>query len=152
MAYSPKFRSRSKSTTNSPETTPLKQINNDSATEHSEHSQSEETANIANGSPIENSTETAIDADIAEFIPTPPDGGWGWVIVIASFMNQLILDGIVFAFGAFMLHYKEYFHSSAAATSALMSLLLGCYMLSGENVSCISNRWIWITTNDDRQT
>ena len=30
-----------------------------------------------------------------EDVPLPPDGGWGWVIVISSFMCNLILDGAV---------------------------------------------------------
>jgi len=79
----------------------------------------------------EEPTESTINADINEFIVTPPDGGWGWVIVLASFMNQFILDGICYAFGSFMLEYANYFGSSAATTSALMSTLVGCYMLSG---------------------
>ena len=28
-----------------------------------------------------------------EDVPLPPDGGWGWVIVISSFLCNLILDG-----------------------------------------------------------
>ena len=28
-----------------------------------------------------------------EDVPLPPDGGWGWVVVISSFMCNLILDG-----------------------------------------------------------
>ena len=31
--------------------------------------------------------------DDQEDVPLPPDGGWGWVIVISSFMCNLILDG-----------------------------------------------------------
>ena len=86
----------------------------------------------------EDSQDTVLDADIEEFIPTPPDGGWGWMIVLSSFMNHFILDGICYAFGAFMLEYSEYFQSSAAATSALMSTLTGCYMLSGMVTCCQS--------------
>ena len=26
-------------------------------------------------------------------LPLPPDGGWGWVVVVSSFMCNLILDG-----------------------------------------------------------
>ena len=29
-------------------------------------------------------------------LPAPPDGGWGWGIVFASFMNNLIIDGIAY--------------------------------------------------------
>ena len=87
---------------------------------------------------VGNSQETVIDADIEEFIATPPDGGWGWVIVLSSFMNHFILDGICYAFGAFMLEYADYFQSSAAATSALMSTLIGCYMLSGVTTHTLS--------------
>lgn len=72
-----------------------------------------------------------IEADFDDLIPTPPDGGWGWVIVLSSFANHFILDGISYAFGSFMKEYEDYFKSSAAMTSALMSCLVGCYMLSG---------------------
>jgi len=72
-------------------------------------------------------------ADIAEFIPTPPDGGYGWVIVLSSFVNHFIVDGICYAFAAFMSTYSEYFNTSTAVTSALMSTLIGCYMLLGED-------------------
>ena len=33
-------------------------------------------------------------------LPAPPDGGWGWVIVFASFMCNLIIDGIAYREGA----------------------------------------------------
>lgn len=75
--------------------------------------------------------EDDIEADINDFIPTPPDGGWGWVIVLSSFMNHFILDGISYAFGSFLPYYQEFFGSSVSETSALMSCLVGCYMLSG---------------------
>ena len=31
--------------------------------------------------------------DEVEEVPLPPDGGWGWLIVLSSFMCNLILDG-----------------------------------------------------------
>ena len=30
--------------------------------------------------------------------PIPPDGGWGWVIMIASFFCNVIVDGVCFRF------------------------------------------------------
>lgn len=32
-------------------------------------------------------------------LPPPPDGGWGWVVCVASFMCNLILDGVTYTFG-----------------------------------------------------
>ena len=28
--------------------------------------------------------------------PVPPDGGYGWIIMVASFFNSLIIDGVSF--------------------------------------------------------
>ena len=41
---------------------------------------------------IESDSNVVFDEDI-EDVPLPPDGGWGWVIVLSSFMCNLILDG-----------------------------------------------------------
>lgn len=71
--------------------------------------------------------------DIEEFIPSPPDGGYGWVVVFCSFMLQFIVDGISYAFGAFLRVYVEAFNCTMSEASTLMSCLLGCYMLSGRN-------------------
>ena len=30
---------------------------------------------------------------------TAPDGGFGWVVVVASFLTNMIADGVTFSFG-----------------------------------------------------
>lgn len=70
-------------------------------------------------------------ADVADFIPEAPDGGWGWVVMLCSFLNHFIIDGICYAFGTMLPDYERYFQSSSAATGALMSTIIGCYLLSG---------------------
>lgn len=40
-----------------------------------------------------------------------PDGGYGWVIVMASFAVHLIIMGNVFSFGVFYPRYIEYFQT-----------------------------------------
>ena len=43
------------------------------------------------------------DEDIGEVLaPAPPDGGWGWVVCAASFVCNMILDGIAYSFGVLL--------------------------------------------------
>ncbi|XP_033754786.1 monocarboxylate transporter 12-like [Pecten maximus] len=48
---------------------------------------------------------------------SPPDGGWGWVIVFSSLMVHIILFGIEKSSGIFYLKFQEKFHQTAAATA-----------------------------------
>lgn len=65
-------------------------------------------------------------------IPTPPDGGWGWVIVIASFISNVIVDGISYSFGVFLPEFVSYFGCSKAKAAWVGSLLCGCYLGVGK--------------------
>ena len=71
------------------------------------------------------------DSRISQYIPLPPDGGYGWVIVIAAFINHVIVDGITFTFGIFSSEFQEYFGATTSQTSLVGSLLAGCYLLTG---------------------
>jgi len=61
---------------------------------------------------------------------TPPDGGYGWVIVFAAFMNHIIVDGIAFTFGVFLKDFTDYFEAGSARTALVGSLMSGCYLLT----------------------
>ena len=56
---------------------------------------------------------------------TPPDGGWGWVVVFASFIAHCIADGCAFSFGIFYMTLKDSFHESDAKTSLVGSIFAG---------------------------
>ena len=32
-------------------------------------------------------------------VPVIPDGGWGWVVVVGSFLVHVFADGFVYSFG-----------------------------------------------------
>jgi len=76
-----------------------------------------------------------------ENVPQPPDGGWGWVVVFASFMCNLILDGIAYTFGLLLKPLVDDFESDASTISWVGSLLCGVYMLSGPIVGGLVNKF-----------
>lgn len=69
--------------------------------------------------------------DLADHIPQPPDGGYGWVIVLAAFLSNFVVDGIANSFAVFLPEYQRYFDSTAGTTAFIGSLLIGTYLLSG---------------------
>lgn len=71
----------------------------------------------------------------------PPDGGWGWVIVAASFMVNLIADGIVFSFGILYTEFLHYFGEGKAKTSWIGSLFMAMPLLSGPVASFLTDRY-----------
>jgi len=77
----------------------------------------------------------------ADAVPVPPDGGWGWVVVLASFTCNLILDGIAYTFGVLLNPLVKDFDSDSATVSWVGSLLCGTYMLSGPLVGGLVNRF-----------
>lgn len=88
------------------------------------------------------SGESTISTDsISNYIPTPPDGGYGWVIVFASFMNHVIVDGIAFTFGIFYGDFLDYFNSGKGETALVGSLLSGFYLLTAPVAGSLINKF-----------
>ena len=82
--------------------------------------------------------------DVADAIILPPDGGWGWVIVAASFMCNVIVDGIIFTCGqGFQPEWERYYNVNTGTAAWASSLLTGCYLLAGnvpfESLNCYIN-------------
>ncbi|UYV83096.1 hypothetical protein LAZ67_22002204 [Cordylochernes scorpioides] len=73
--------------------------------------------------------------------PEPPDGGWGWVIVTASFLSNVVVDGIAYTFGLFLPEFVRYYGASTGTVAWVGSLLTGCYLSVGPLVSALTNRF-----------
>ncbi len=62
----------------------------------------------------------------------PPDGKWGWVVVAASFMINVIVDGIIFTAGqGFQPQWEQYYGASSGSSAWTVSLLSGGYLFAG---------------------
>lgn len=85
--------------------------------------------------------ENTVDDNEQTFITTPPDGGWGWVIVGASLISNIIVDGVSYSFGVFMDEFVNYFKASKSKTSLVGSVLAGTYLCAGPIVSAFTNRY-----------
>ncbi|XP_033324372.1 monocarboxylate transporter 9 isoform X2 [Megalopta genalis] len=74
-------------------------------------------------------------------MPPPPDGGYGWVVVFASFMCNMIVDGIAYTFGVFLGEFVRYFDEGKGKTAWVGSLLSGMYLSAGPVVSALTNKY-----------
>ena len=84
--------------------------------------------------PVSKSRRSRLDEPIA------PDGGWGWVILFASFLSAVIVDGVCFSFGIFYLEFLSYYQENKGKTAWIGSVLNGTYMIMGKWTSIQSAR------------
>ncbi|CAK1550128.1 unnamed protein product [Leptosia nina] len=71
----------------------------------------------------------------------PPDGGWGWMVVFASFMIHIVTDGMTYSFGVFYEEFLTYFNEGKGKTAWIVSILVGVTLSSGPVSSSFVNRW-----------
>ncbi|XP_038213881.1 monocarboxylate transporter 3 isoform X3 [Zerene cesonia] len=74
-------------------------------------------------------------------LPPPPDGGYGWVVVFASFMCNLVVDGIAYTFGIFLSELVTFFGEGKGKVAWVGSLLSGVYLAAGPVVSALCNKF-----------
>ncbi|XP_050548808.1 uncharacterized protein LOC126910354 isoform X2 [Daktulosphaira vitifoliae] len=76
-----------------------------------------------------------------ETLNRAPDGGWGWVVVFASFMVNLIADGVTFSFGVIFIEFEKYFDEGKSKTAWIGSLFMAVPLLSGPIASFLTDRY-----------
>ncbi|CAG0879999.1 unnamed protein product [Cyprideis torosa] len=80
-------------------------------------------------------------AGVAE-APVPPDGGWGWVVLIAGVLINLIADGIMYSFGVLLPSLLESFPEEGSANVALLGgLMAGSWMMTGPVAAALTNTY-----------
>lgn len=73
--------------------------------------------------------------------PIPPDGGWGWIIVMSSFMCNVIVDGVVYSFGVFLPKLVDHFQEGKGGVAWIGSLLVGVQFVVGPICSVLINKF-----------
>lgn len=56
-------------------------------------------------------------------VVVPPDGGWGWVVMVSSFLCNVIVDGIVLTAGLLLHQIKDEFNCSKAEVSLFFCII-----------------------------
>jgi len=84
------------------------------------------------------------DAEWEEFdAPVPPDGGWGWVVMISSFLSNVIVDGVCYTYSVFFNELLDYFGASRGKTALVGALVPAFYLLVGTSCSSLSTSPTW---------
>jgi len=68
-----------------------------------------------------------------------PDGGWGWLVMIACFTCCLVLDGIAYVFGVFLDPMVKHYGVDNAQMATVGSVLSGTIQLVGPFVALMVN-------------
>lgn len=83
-----------------------------------------------------NSVENILDS-----IPTPPDGGYGWVICFVAFLSNFVVDGICSSMGIVKNGFKEKYGVNETVGNLIGSLLIGSYLLAGPFVAGLVDKY-----------
>ncbi|GMT03641.1 hypothetical protein PENTCL1PPCAC_25815 [Pristionchus entomophagus] len=78
---------------------------------------------------------------MTRLVPVIPDGGWGWVVVVGSFMVHVLADGFVYSFGVLVEELVEEFHASSAFVAVILSLLTGLTLGCGPVASAVTDKY-----------
>ncbi|CAG4975683.1 unnamed protein product [Colias eurytheme] len=73
--------------------------------------------------------------------PQIPDGGWGWVVVVASFLIATVADGLAFSYGLLQIKFVDFFEASEAKTSLIGSLFISVPLIAGPIMSALVDRY-----------
>ncbi|KAF4519217.1 hypothetical protein B566_EDAN015323 [Ephemera danica] len=95
----------------------------------------------ARSQPAAASSDSSSGSSLAIDAPAPPDGGYGWVVVVAAFFVNLIADGITFSFGVIYVDFLAYFNAGKSNTSWIGSLFMAMPLLSGPIASFLTDRY-----------
>lgn len=96
-----------------------------------------------NAPEIKQEYRSSIDFENYEetWITIPPDGGWGWVVVFASFIINFFIDGLTYCFGLFLEDISRDLKVHPTSVAWATSLMTGFYYFAGPLACGLTNRF-----------
>ncbi|XP_006112194.2 monocarboxylate transporter 13-like isoform X1 [Pelodiscus sinensis] len=86
--------------------------------------------------------ETAREDPMAHPVPLqPPDGGWGWMVVLAGFLQSALVFGVIRCFGIFFVEFMGYFGELSGRVSWVTSIGIAVLQLGGPVGSTLSTQY-----------
>lgn len=67
-----------------------------------------------------------------EYSEDPPDGGYGWVVVISAFLSRGLTTAILKNFGLFFLEIQNYYNVLTSTVSWVTSTSIAVFQMGGE--------------------
>ena len=68
-------------------------------------------------------------------VPIPPDGGWGWMVVLGSFIIHVVADGMAYSFGVMVVYLLNEFDDAGREEMGLIgAVMVGLTMGVGKLV------------------
>ena len=75
-----------------------------------------------------------VDDDVQE------EGWWGWLVVLASFLCNMVIDGMGYSFGVLLEPMRMEFKTGAGSVAFVGSILAGVIMLTAPIAAASINR------------
>ena len=94
-----------------------------------------------NSNSSEEEEEQHLLSDINVRSESPPDGGWGWLVVLACFLTTFTLDGIGYSFGMLMEPLKSEMQEGNFGVASVGSIQIAVYLSSGPLVASLVTRY-----------
>ncbi|XP_045783389.1 monocarboxylate transporter 13 isoform X1 [Maniola jurtina] len=75
----------------------------------------------------------------------PPDGKWGWCVLVGATLVNILIPGTIKSFGVLLLEFNDLFQASASASSGIVALCYFLYSSLGPLSSILSVKWSYRT-------
>lgn len=94
---------------------------------------------------LKNNYENKDISKRAELIRVPPDGGWGWLVLLGSLLVNILMPGTIKSFGVLFVEFIEVFNASQVTASWIPAVCYFLYSSLGPLASYLSAKYSYRT-------